>query len=388
MNNFKYEVPTRIHFGKGQIVNLSRELQPFQSILLLFGSGSIKNNGVYDRVISILRESGKQYCELGGVVPNPRISKVREGVSLCRRHHVDLVLAVGAGSVIDSAKVIAAGNFYAGDPWDFFSGKARINKVLPIGTILTLTATGSEMNGNTVISNELTGQKLATGHPRMYPMFSILDPEFTYSLPAWQTAAGVADIMSHVFEQYFSNVKGTFVQDRLAEAILKTCVKYGPIAVEQPENFEARANLMWAGSIALNGLLGAGKISDWATHQIEHELSALNDLTHGAGLAILTPNWMTYVLNESTLGKFVSYGREVWDLCGNEFEIAEMSISKTRELFNSLGLPSKLTDVGIFEKSFEEIAHKAVQTGYIPGELGNFKILLEEDVLRILRLSA
>jgi alcohol dehydrogenase YqhD (iron-dependent ADH family) len=383
MLNFDYEIPTKILFGKDKIQQLGAEITKYSKrILLVYGGGSIKTIGLYDTVIKILKEKAIEYHELGGVQPNPRITKVREGIRLCREHQLDFILAVGGGSVLDTAKAIAAGFYYQGDPWDFYIKKASVKKTLPIGTVLTLPATGSEMNGNSVISDEATESKLAIGSFLLYPKFSILDPTHTFSLPPEQTAAGVVDIMSHIFEQYFSPESGTAVPDRLAEALLKVCIHYGPIALAEPQNYEARANILWAGSLALNGLISYGKTGDWATHTIEHELSAIYDLTHGVGLAILTPFWMEYVLSEQTVKKFVDYAQNVWNIIsGDDFEAARLAIDKTRQFFKSIGMPTTLREVGIDDQRLEEMAQKATRFG----APGNLKKLNSADVLRILK---
>lgn len=382
MLNFNYSIPTNVYFGKGKMDSLPKQIKQYGSkILLTYGGGSIKSNGIYDKVVNLLKENNIEYFELGGVDPNPRITTVREGIKICKENNVDFILALGGGSVIDCSKTIAAGCYYDGDPWDFFIGKARIKNALPLGTVVTLAATGSEMNGNAVISNVDTQEKLGTYGEALKPKFSILDPVNTFTVPKTQTAAGTADIMSHIFEQYFSSTEGTYIQDRMAEALLKTCIKYGPMAVEEPENYEARANLMWASTLALNGLLTYGKITDWATHGIEHELSAIYDITHGVGLAILTPNWMSYVLDDTTLEKFVEYGVNVWDIerTKEKLLIAKEAIERTKEFFISLGIPSTLTEVGIGEDKLSEMAVKATKRG----PQGNFKKLFEEDVLKI-----
>ncbi len=385
MLNFNLQLPTRILFGQGKIEELGKEILKYgNTVLLVYGGGSIKRNGLYDRVQQILKDNGVTCIELSGVQANPRIDSVRKGVSLCREYKVDLVLAAGGGSTIDCAKIIAAGAKYEGDAWDFFNHKARIKAALPVGTVLTLAATGSEMNPFAVISNPKTDQKLGTGGPSLMPRFSILDPEYTFTVPADQTAAGTVDIMSHIFEQYFSPTPGTFIQDRMAEAMLKTCIHYGPIAIAEPDNYEARANLMWTGSLALNGLLSSGKITDWATHDIEHELSALYDITHGLGLAILTPYWMSSVLNEQTAGKLAEYARNVWGIADTEdMNAARDGIAKTSEFFISLGLPGSLKEIGMEANRLEEIAAKATSRG----TLGAFKKLGYEDVLKILQKS-
>ncbi|KOA21280.1 NADH-dependent butanol dehydrogenase A [Clostridium homopropionicum DSM 5847] len=382
MLNFNYSIPTNIYFGKGKMDNLPKLIKQYGSkILMTYGGGSIKSNGIYDKVVNLLKENNIEYFELGGVDPNPRVTTVREGIKICKENNVDFILALGGGSVIDCSKTIAAGCYYDGDPWDFFIGKARIKNALPLGTVVTLAATGSEMNGNAVISNVDTEEKLLTYGEALKPKFSILDPVNTFTVPKTQTAAGTADIMSHIFEQYFSTTEGAYIQDRMAEALLKTCIKYGPIAINDPENYEARANLMWVSTLALNNLLTYGKVTDWATHGMEHELSAIYDITHGVGLAILTPNWMTYVLDDSTLDKFVEYGVNVWDIdkTQEKITIARDAIKRTKEFFISLGIPSTLTEVGIGEDKLKEMAAKATKRG----PQGNFKKLYEEDVLKI-----
>jgi len=383
MLNFDIQFPTRIHFGRGKIEELAREVLTYgKKVLLVYGGGSIKRSGLYEQLLNIFKESGITAIELPGVQPNPRISSVRQGVKLCREHGIELVLAVGGGSTIDCAKIIAAGTGYEGDAWDFFTRRARITQALPLGCILTLAATGSEMNGNAVISNEETEQKLGTGSPVLIPRFSILDPEYSFSVPPEQTAAGTVDIMSHVFEQYFSPTLGTFIQDRLAEAMLKTCIHYGPVALAEPDNYEARANLMWTGSLALNGLLGAGKHTDWATHDMEHEISAIYDVTHGLGLAILTPYWMHYVLDEKTAPRLADYARFVWGIEGSEdFAVARAGIKKTAKFFHSLHLAGSLKEIGVEAERLEEMATKATAWG----ALGSFKKLEYLDVLTILQ---
>lgn len=386
MLNFNYSIPTKILFGKDKIKVLGDQIKKYGSkVLLVYGGGSIKRNGIYDRTVEILKENDIEFLELSGVEPNPRITSVRNGIDICRKNSIDFILAVGGGSTIDCSKAIAAGYYYDGDAWDFMIGKAKVKKALPIASILTIAATGSEMDSMAVITNMDTNQKLAIGHPAIAPKFSILDPSYTFSVPKSQTAAGTADIMSHVFEVYFSNTKETYIQNRMSESIIKTCIKYGEIAIEEPENYEARANLMWASSLAINGLLSYGKRVKWSTHPIEHELSAFYDITHGVGLAILTPNWMEYVLDDNTVDNFVEYGVNVWEIDKNEdkYSIAHKAIDKTREYFISLGIPSTLKEVGICEDKLEEMAKAATQYGSV----GSFKSLDTEDVLNIYKAS-
>ncbi|SHE63055.1 hypothetical protein SAMN02745784_01309 [Tissierella praeacuta DSM 18095] len=384
MLNFNYNIPTKVFFGEGKIEVLGKQIKKHGSrVLLAYGGGSIKKTGIYDEVVKILRENNIPYYELSGIEPNPRVESVEEGVKICRDNDIDFILAVGGGSTIDCSKAIAAAYYYKGNPWDLVIGKAKIEKVLPIGTILTLSATGSEMDAGAVITNMETNQKYGFGHPGFFPKFSILDPRYTYTVSKYQTASGVADIMSHTFEEYFSNEKGAYLQDRLAEAILKTCIKYGGIAIDEPQNYEARANLMWASSLAINGLLGYGKDSLWSVHPLEHELSAYYDITHGVGLAILTPHWMEYVLDEDNLWKFVEYGINVWNIDSNfdDMKIAKLAIEKTSQFFKSLGIPMSLKEVGIDEGKLEIMAKDVIE--YKEGPVGNFKPLDYKDVLSI-----
>lgn len=386
MKSFTYSIPTTVYFGEGEISHLGAEIAKRSTrVLLVYGGGSIKRNGVYDSAVEQLRANGITWVELGGVEPNPRITTVRKGVALCREHQLDGVLALGGGSAIDCSKTIAAGACYEGDAWDFPTGKAFPEKALPIYTVLTMAATGSEMDNTAVISNMETNEKLAFAAPACQPAVSILDPTYTYSLPAKQTAAGVADIMSHTFENYFSPIEDSFLADRMAEAILKACIQYGPKALQTPDDYEARANLMWCSSWAINGFLEMGKPVAWSVHSIEHELSAFYDIVHGVGLAILTPNWMRYVLNEQTEHRFAAYGVNVWGLDASmpQRELAELAIQKTRDFFNSLGLPSTLREVGIDESKLELMAQKARGAGFDR----TFVPLSVEDIHNILKMS-
>ena len=385
MKNFNFIAPTKILFGKNKVTELAGELKGYKNILFAYGSGSIKKNGLYDNVVDQLKKAGVSFRELSGIQPNPRLNSVIEGVEICRKNNVDFILAVGGGSVIDCCKAIAAGVPYDGDPWDFTIRKAEVKDPLPLGTILTLAATGTEMNGNAVISRDDTKEKRALSSDSLRPKFSILDPVHTFTVNRWQTAAGTVDIMSHIFEQYFTPDRGTFVQDAIAEAILRTCIEYGPRALEKPDDYEARANLMWSSSLALNGLTVTGKMSgDWATHQIEHELSAVNDLTHGAGLAILFPVWMEYVLDERRAFKFAQMARNVFGITdGDDMAAAKKGIEAVREFFANMEMPSTLREVGITSGHFEHMAKQAT----IFGPIGFFKRLGTGQVKEILDLA-
>jgi alcohol dehydrogenase YqhD (iron-dependent ADH family) len=382
MRNFQFYAPTRIFFGQDQIEVLGKQVKQYaHKILLVYGKGSIKSNGIYDAVVAQLQSHDIAFVELAGVDPNPRLATVIEGADLCREHDLTFILAVGGGSVIDCAKGIAAAACYAGDPWNFWAWKVRVAEALPIGAVLTLSATGSEMNSGTVITNEKTTQKHGMGAEVLFPQFSILDPAYTFTVPPQQTAAGVADILAHVYEFYFSPVSSAYLQDALAEAVMKTCVEYGPIAYAEPDHYEARANLMWASSMALNGTVSAGKTFDGFNHIVEHAISAIYDLTHGVGLAILAPHWMAYVLDDETVDQFVLFARNVWGLNGDDrFELAQAGIQKVREFYRSLGLPGQLSEVGIDDAHFDEIVTKSV----LGEQVGSFKKLDKQDVLKIL----
>ena len=387
MKNFIYHIPTKIYFGKGQINALSQELKTrAKKILIVTGGGSVKKYGIFDDVLKEIKKAKVSYIELSGIKPNPKLKSVYEGIDICKKEGVGLVLAVGGGSVIDAAKTIAAGVKYKGDVWDFFVKGVACTASLPVATVVTLAATGSEMDTFAVITKEDTQQKLAFGSAAVRPVFSILDPEYTYSVNKYHTAAGVADIMAHVFEEYFSDPRGAAVSDRIAEALLKVCIQYGPVACEKPRNYEARANILWANTLAINDLLDMGKCGDWASHAIEHEVSAIYDISHGVGLAIIVPNWMKFVLSQRTVKKFVEYGVNVWSVerDRDEMKVANAAIDKTRNFFNSLGLPSTLGEVNIKGDRFADMAKKAVTSH---GQVGSFKKLSEKDIVEILKMS-
>lgn len=384
MQAFTYHIPTKIHFGKGQLVHLTELSESGHSVLLVYGGGSIKKSGLYEEAMQLLHQAGLQVTELSGVEPNPRIESVRAGVACCKEQKLDMVLAIGGGSVIDCAKVIAAGACYDGDPWDLVIDPGKIQTALPIYSVLTLAATGSEMDSFAVISDLSKHEKWGTSAECMKPKMSILDPTYTYSVSKKQTAAGTADMMSHIFENYFTNVPGAAVQARFAEGLLKTCVQYGPIALQHPENYEARANLMWTSSMAINGLLSDGAEVGWCVHPIEHELSAFYDITHGEGLAILTPHWMDFALSEATAAKFAAYGRAVFGITETEdWKAAKAAIAETRAFFRTMQLPETLREVGICEEThFEEMAEKAAA-----GCVGCYVPLTKEDIIGIFRAA-
>lgn len=360
MRNFVFHNPVKILFGAGQVENIGREAAlAGRKALMITGRGSAEKSGLLGKVRTRLDEAQLSFAELSGVKPNPDINLVRRGVEACRVSDTDLVLAVGGGSVIDTAKAIAAGALYGGDPWDFLEKKARPDKALPVGCVLTLAATGSEANGNSVISNPATSEKRAMYHGSLYPVFSILDPELTFTVPAGQTAYGAVDIMSHVFEQYFHDVEGCGLQDGMAEAIMKTVIEYAPRAIRNPGDYTARANLMWASSLALNDLIGAGAAGDWTCHMLEHELSAKYDIAHGAGLAVVFPSWMRLVAPRRP-GRFARYAANVWgvDPTGkSEAQVAMEGVEATRRFFkDTLGVGVTLADYGIGGALIEEMA--------------------------------
>lgn len=383
MQNFFYNIPTKVSFGKGVVEELPVYIKEYGTrVLLVYGGGSIKRTGLYDTVIKLLEEHQIQHTELSGVEPNPRLSTVEKGVAIAREWKADVIVPIGGGSTIDCAKAIAAAVEYEGNPWDLVEDGEKIDKVLPIITIPTMSATGSEMDPFAVITNEATKQKMDLAAESLYPAYSILDPTFTYSVPPYQTAAGVADIMSHIFEVYFADVEDTFMQDRVMEALLKTLVHYGPIACREPENYEARANIMWASEWAINGMIACGKSGPWPAHSIEHQLSAYYDITHGHGLAIVTPVLMEYILNEKSKKRLASYGVNVWDIDKNlpELEIARKAIQATRELYESMGLHLDLGELGVpygddFESMAEQAASEGLEHCLVP--------LYKEDVIKI-----
>lgn len=362
MNDYDYHVPTDIRFGRGRINCLNTEIGRYgKKVLLVYGGGSIKKNGIYSKVYEVLEKF--DIYELPGIEPNPKLASVRKGAEMCKKYGIDVVLAVGGGSTIDASKHIACAAFYDGDPWDLVLDRTKITEALPVFTVLTISATGSEMNPGAVISNEDTKEKLEINHPLLYPALSVCDPTYQFSLPGKQTAAGCVDIFSHILEQYFQPNDGAFITDRLSEAALKTCIKYGPQAVAVPDDYEARSNLMWTGSIALNHLFTFGKGGGWSVHPIEHELSAFYDLTHGVGLAILTPAWMKYVLSDATVKRFAMYARNVWDVDDEDDRAAaNAGIYLTERFFKELEMPSKLSDVGIDDSRLAEMAAEAVRT--------------------------
>lgn len=364
MLDFIFNNPTIIYFGRGRVESLQEELLArAKKVLIVTGRGSVKKNGIFDDVLKQIKKTSLEHVELSGIQSNPRLADVYKGIDLARDESVDFILAVGGGSVIDTAKAIAAGVYYDGDVWDLFETDAAVAKALPLGTVLTLAATGSEMNSNTVITNEEAGRKLAMSNKVIQPVFSILDPSYTFSVNRFHTAAGVADIIAHVCEYYLSPVSDTELQDTLAEALLKICIRFGPVVCDSPNDYNARANIMWASTLALNGLIGRGKMSDWTCHAIEHEISAINDISHGAGLAIILPAFMRVTSEKYGPDRLADFGKNVWGIeaSKNKEETANESIQKTRDFFNKLGLPSNLNESGISPEHFNKISENTVK---------------------------
>ena len=386
MNNFTFHNPTTLHFGQGQLEKLTAEVPKYgKNVLLVYGGGSIKQNGIYTNVVHLLKGLDVNIFELSGVEPNPRLTTVHRGVDMCRKQNIDLILAVGGGSVIDCAKAIAVGAKYAGDFWDIVTRKASATGALPLGTVLTIAATGSEMNSGSVITNWETKEKLGWGSPFSFPKFSILDPAHTTSLPENQTVYGMVDIMSHVFEQYFHHTSNTPLQDGFCETILRTVIDTAPRLLRDLDDLEDRATILYSGTMALNGVLSMGVRGDWATHNLEHAVSAVHDIPHGGGLAILFPNWMTYTL-DANVARFKQFAQNVFDIDAvdkSDSQVAEEGIAALREFFASIGAPSRLSDYDIDDSTIELMADKAM----IYGDFGNFKKLTREDVVNIYRMS-
>lgn len=362
MNNFTFKIPTDIRFGKDQIQCLPEELKKYgKNVLLVYGGGSIKRSGLYDVIRELLKDF--QIFELGGIEPNPKLTSVEQGARICKDKDIDVILAVGGGSTIDASKHIAAAACYEGEAWDLMMDRSLVKEALPIAVVLTICATGSEMNSGAVISNEKTHEKLEINTPLLYPRLSVCDPTYLYTLPPKQTAAGSVDILSHVMEQYFQPNDEAYITDVLSEAVMKTVVKYAPIALKEPENYEARSNLMWASTVGLNHLLTVGKGGAWSVHPIEHVVSAYYDITHGVGLAILTPAWMKYVLSEQTKARFARFAREVFGVDeADDMTAAKLGIEKVEEFFLSLGMPLSLADAGVNDELFSTMASEAIRT--------------------------
>lgn len=389
MENFTFYSPTYFVFGKEEENNTGKYVKRFggSRVLIHYGGGSVVRSGLLDRVKASLEAEGISYVELGGVKPNPRSGLVYEGIELCRKEKVDFVLAVGGGSTIDSSKAIAAGVLYDGDFWDYYQGK-MVEKALPIGTVLTIAAAGSEGSPDSVITKE-DGMLKRGGHGEaLRPFFSILNPALTQTLPAYQTACGVTDIMAHLFERYFTNTKDVEVTDRVIEGLLSTMIHEAPKVMADPDDYQARANIMWAGMMAHNDCCGVGRVQDWASHDMEHELSAVYDCAHGAGLAVVFPAWMTYTMHHDVM-RFAQLASRVWG-CPMDFAdpeaTAKAGIEALRQFLRSIGMPGSFAELGAKEEDIEKMAHTACYGNGRDGHIGGFVPLGEEDVKAIYRL--
>ena len=392
MTGFEFCSPTKFVFGRGAEAKVGQLVREFGGTraLVHFGGGSVKRSGVFDKVVAALRAADVSFVELGGVQPNPREALVREGIALARRERVDFILAVGGGSVIDSAKAIAFGAPYDGDFTDHAFGKdtkvmTPVPVALPIGTVLTIAAAGSEGSCNSVISLGPERLKRTITGDRLRPRFSVLNPEFTFTLPPYQTACGLADIFAHVVERYFSPTPRVTVTDELCEAVMRTVVAEGAAVMKDPADYEARANIMWAGTVAHNNVCGVGRAQDWSSHGIEHELSALYDCAHGAGLAVVMPAWMEYV-KEADLARFVRFAERVWDVApgGTPAAVAAEGIARYRAWLRGLGLPTTFAEIGAREEDIPRLAANLHLNG---NTLGAFRPLDEADVRAILKLA-
>ncbi len=386
MENFVYCTPTKLIFGKDAVMNLPDVLRPLgKRVLMTYGGGSIKKIGLYDKVKELL--SGFEVYELPGIEPNPKYTtSVLGGVKLCKEHNIDVVLAVGGGSVLDCSKAICAGALYDGEPWDLITYKVKAKAALPLVDILTLAATGSEYDSGCVISRTETNDKVGYLDDLLFPHASILDPRYTFSVSKKQTAAGAADAINHIIEQYFCE-KHSLLTDGMCESAIKSLIENAKIAIEEPENYDARGEFMVDCSLACNKILSIGNSpSGWPCHGIEHALSAYYDITHGEGLAIITPRWMKHILNEHTVERFVSFGTHIFGIDPSlpENEIAEKTIESVYSLFESFSMPMHLKDVGIDSSRLEEMAHhiavnEGLESAWAPLE--------ENDILEILKAS-
>lgn len=385
MLNFDFHNPTRLVFGQGTIKDLGKYIREYgdKKVLLLYGKGSIFKNGVYDEVVNSLKEHGIEYVEMDGVKPNPVLSKVVETVDLMKKEKVDAIVAVGGGSVLDTSKISAAAYYYDGNPWDFYERKVFPEKALPIYGVLTISATGSEMNSGGVITNEEEKKKWGWGSKYTFPRLSIVDPSVQKSLPRNQTVNGAVDTLTHVFEAYFGGTNGTLMQDEFSEGIIRTTMASVKVLLENPEDYEARANLAWAATLALNGLNGLGRAGDWASHSIEHSVSAYYDIAHGEGLSIVMPAWMRYVY-KNDVEKFARFGEKIFGIAKEDKEEQALAaIDAYKEFLRSIGAPVSLSERNIGDEHLKEMAENAV----LRGPLGSLMKLQAEDVYEIYKLA-
>jgi alcohol dehydrogenase YqhD (iron-dependent ADH family) len=389
MQNFEYFSPTKIIFGKGTEHRVGKETANFgKKVLFHYGCGSIKKSGLYDRIVKSLKSEGIEFIELGGVKPNPRLSLVEEGISICRKEEISFILAVGGGSVIDSAKAIGIGIPYKGNVWDFYTGKTVPKISIPTGVVVTIAAAGSETSKSSVITNEKGWYKRGLNSDITRPKFAILNPELTYTLPNYQTACGAADIMAHVMERYFTNEMHVDLTDRLCEGTLKSVLKYTPHVIQSPNDYNTRAEIMWAAALAHSDFLGVGRLGDWASHRIEHELSGMYDVAHGAGLAAIFPAWMKYVYKQN-ISRFAQFAVRVFDI-EYDFEFPENTalegIKRLEGFYREIGLPTRLKELNIYGDKLAVMADKCKKTP--EGTTGNLVKLNSDDILNILQLAS
>ncbi|WP_010287355.1 iron-containing alcohol dehydrogenase [Kurthia massiliensis] len=386
MDNFTFYNPTKLHFGKGQVLKLEEELPKYgKNVLIVYGGGSIFKNGVYDDVYKVLSDCGANIVELGGVEPNPRLTTAEKGIQICRDTAIDFILAIGGGSVIDCVKLIAAGAKTDAPAWDIVTRKASVKEALPFGVVLTIAATGSEMNSGSVITNWETNEKYGWGSPFTFPQFSILDPAYTFSVPKNQTIYGIVDSMSHVLEHYFHQTPHTEFQDRMCEGLLLTIMETAQDALKDPNNYDARATLMYGSTMALNGILNMGYRGDWATHNLEHAVSAIHDIPHGGGLAILFPRWMRHFIEED-VQRFRKLATRVFnvDTTGlSDLEVGLKGIEKLEAFWASIGAPTTLGDYNIDVSSVDAIVDRAMRNG----DFGNFATVTSADAEAIYKAS-
>ncbi len=385
--SFIYNIPTKVYFGDGYFDCLEKELKAFgKNVLLVYGGGSIKKIGLYEKILKQTNDCSLKVFELSGIEPNPKVDSVRKGIKLCKENEIDVILAVGGGSVIDAAKFISVGACYDFDIWDFVTNKISVEKALPVVTLLTISATGSEMDPTAVLNNPQTNDKIGVTNEIFYPKVSFCDPSLTFSVGKYQTACGSADILSHIMEVYFNQNQNLYMLDKSMEGMMKTVIKFAPVALSEPENYEARANLMWTSSWAINGYISGCNKAPWSCHPMEHQLSAVYDITHGLGLAILTPRWMNYVLDETTVEKFYNFGVNVFELekSSDKMSVAKQAIKCLEKFFyETLGLKSHLSELGIDDSKFEFMAQKATGGKFING----WKKLSAKDVEKIYKMS-
>ncbi len=392
MDNFEFLVPTKVIFGKGVQNDVGTQIMKICSgkVLLHYGGKSAKQSGLLTQICTSFDKCGIDYIELGGVRPNPRLSLVRQGIELCRNENVEFILAVGGGSVIDSAKAISLGVCYEGDVWDFFSGKATPEKAMPIGAVLTIPAAGSETSNSCVITNDEDPEnilKKGCNCEVFRAKFALMNPELCYTLPSYQIACGSVDILAHIMERYFTNTENVELTDKLCEAAMRTVVSLAPRVLADPGNYDNWANLMWAGSLAHNGIFSTGRVGDWASHKIEHEISAIYDIAHGAGLAITFPAWLKYIYKHDEM-RVAQFANRVFDV-ELDFHNAERTalegIRRLEEFYRSLGLVTTLSECGIDDSRLEEMSKKATNGDSM--KLGQFVQLTSEDILEIYRLA-